>query len=404
MEPGRFWEEFEFDYVLDERPLFEDLISIEGFKQAALNLLLPPEWQMELDRLNRVRAVHGTTALEGNPLSEADVSRQMEIAAEEHTTGVGISLQKEQLQIRNAMRAQEWVRDRFHPGAPPIDLGDILTMHRMLTQHSDEINNIPGRFRSDSVQVGSPDMGGVHIAAPHGRLAELMEGFIGFLNSRRFANEHPVVRALLAHFFLVTIHPFGDGNGRVSRLIEAGVLFQSEYHVHGFYGLSNFFYRNEAEYKTLLQVCRRSQPFEMFQFIRFGVLGFVNELGGINNFIKTKMNRLVYRQMIVQNYNRRMGPRRRVLNAREYNLLHYLLTATEPSDPFSELPSRKITFSELQRSPYVIGAYRDVTTRTFHRELVRLADAGFIKFARNSETSEPIVELDLGAITKYEIS
>ena len=74
-----FWDDFEFDYNLDMQEVFLEMVAIEGYKQAALNLVLPPEWRIQLDRLNRVRAVHGTTALEGNPLSEAEVDIQIQI-------------------------------------------------------------------------------------------------------------------------------------------------------------------------------------------------------------------------------------------------------------------------------------------------------------------------------------
>ena len=403
MDAKTFWERFQFDYSLDSQGLYEDLISIEGYKQAALNLVLPPEWRGQLDRLNRVRAVYGTTALEGNPLSEAEVDSQVEIVEREgEIVDEGIS--KEQLQIRNAARAQAWVRRRFTPGSPPLNLSDILILHQMITGRSDEDHNIPGQFRTFNVQVGSTDMGGVHFGAPDDSLGELMEQFIGAVNSKKFRSNHPVVQALLSHFFLVTIHPFGDGNGRVSRLLEAGILFQGEYNVLGFYGLSNYFYEHEVEYKKLLQASRRTQPFDVSPFIKFGVKGFVRELFGINNFIKTKLNRLVYRQMILQNYHKRLGARRRVLNVREYNLLEFLLNATEPKDPFSEMPSRRIRYSELREDPYVRGAYRDVTQRTFYRELVRLSQAGFIKLEWDEEASEIMLELDFGAIGKYQIS
>ena len=181
------------------------------------------------------------------------------------------------------------------------------------------------------------------------------------------------------------------------------MLFQDEYNVHGFYGLSNYFYNNEAEYKTLLQQCRQYQPFDVSPFIKFGVKGFVQELAGINNYIKAKLNRVIYRQMIVQNYSVRSGPRRRVLNVREYNLLLFLLQVTEPLDPFSEEPSRKVTFDELLDAPYVNAAYKDVTHRTFMRELTRLAVGGFIKFTRE-KGGPAIVELDFGAIAKYQIA
>lgn len=402
MDARRFWEEFRFDYQLDRTRMYDSLVTIEAHKQTALNLILAPEWRVQLDRLNRVRAVHGTTALEGNPLSEAEASYQIDVADKESGASTGY-ITREQQQIRNAAKAQDWVKDRFVPDKPPVRLSDILDMHRMITERSDESNNIPGALRAQSVQVGSPGTGGVHIGAPHDTLVDLMEEFVRFVNSNRLRSEHPVIRALLAHFFLVTIHPFGDGNGRVSRLLEAGILFQNGYNVHGFYGLSNFFYSSGDQYRVLLQETRRTQPFNATSFLTFGVEGFVKELEGINNFIKTKINRVMYRQMLVTAFNERVSERRRMLNEREYQLLIYLLSETEPIDPFSEKPSRQIELNELASSPYVEGAYRNVTRRTFIRELLRLHDLGFIKVESNKPRGL-IIEIDFEAIAKHHIS
>ena len=395
------WERFSFEYRLNPQDLFRDLVSIEAYKEASLNLVFPQEWQQQLDRLNRVRAVHGTTAIEGNPLSETEVAQQMERLEQQNHDDERKTATKEQLQIRNAGEAQSWVRQRFLPNSPPISLGDISTMHRMITRDSDTINNIPGRFRDFPVVVGTEDLGGVHRGAPHERLPRLMEEYIDVINSSRLDDNHPVIRALLAHFFLVTIHPFGDGNGRVSRLVEAGILFQLGYNVHGFYGLSNYFYRHDQEYKSILQQCRKGQSFDVTPFIRFGVAGFARELKDINNFIKTKINRLVYRTMIGRAFNKKMGARRRLLNQREYSLLDFLLSETEPIDPFSDTPSRRISLSELLEANYVQSAYRNVTRRTFHRELIRLGELGFIEFTRDESVQDWVVKLDFGAISKY---
>ena len=399
-----FWEEFRFDYRLDHSSLLDPLIKIEAHKLAADKLVLAQEWITQLDRLNRVRAVYGTTALEGNPLSEPEVSHQMDLADRDIDHPPSGRLSKEQIQIWNASRAQDWVKKRFSPGALPVGMEDLMTMHRMVTEGSDENHNIPGAFRSQSVQVGSPELGGVHIGAPHERLGSLMEEFISFLNWQKLQSENPVIRALLAHFFLVTLHPFGDGNGRVSRLLESGILFQGGYNVHGFYGLSNFFYRNGDKYKTLLQQTRRtSDNFDVTPFIKFGVEGFASELEGINNFVKTKTNRVMYRQMLLSNFNKRVSTRRRMLNQREYQLLLWLLDETEPVDPFSESPSRRIDLDELLDLGYVKGAYGNVTRRTFTRELVRLATHGFIKL-NVEKPREPSIEIDFGAIGRYNIS
>lgn len=406
MNSSRFWEEFRFEYRLDGSAFQTQLITIEAHRLAADNLVLAPEWRDQLDRLNRVRTVYGTTAIEGNPLSEPEVSRQIELADQESRVGLPTALSKDQMQIRNASRAQDWVKERFAPGTPPIEMNDVLAMHKMITEGSDENQNIPGRFRVQSVRVGTEELGGVHIGAPHERLGSLMEEFIAFLNSRRLQREHPVIRALVAHFFLVTLHPFGDGNGRISRLLESGILFQGGYNVHGFYGLSNFFYRNGDHYKTLLQDSRRTPgSFDVTPFVRFGVEGFASELEGINNFVKAKTNRVMYRQMLVSNFNKKVSERRRMLNQREYQLLLWLLDETEPADPFSENPSRRIGTVELLNSGYVRGAYSNVTARTFARELARLSNLGFIHFNLNRHSrTESFVEIDFNAIGRYNIS
>ena len=401
--PRMDWGRFTFDYRLDltAEALLRPLITIEAYKEAALNLVLPPGWRSQLDRLNRVRAVHGTTALEGNPLSEAEVSHQMDILDQADAIRPSGPLTKEQLQIRNAGIAQAWVRKRFSPGSPPLRCEDLLEMHRMVTEHSDTHNNVPGQWRTFSVVVGSPDLGGVHRGAPHERLGHLMEEYIEFVNHPRLLGSHPVIRALLSHFFLVTIHPFGDGNGRVSRLVEAGILFQQGYNVHGFYGLSNSFYQHEQDYKLRLQNCRDRQPFDVTPFIHFGIEGFAAELKGINNFIKAKLNRVVYRAMLIRAFNTRIASYRRLLNQREYNLLDFLLTETEPIDPFSDNPSRQLKFSELRNAKYVTSAYKDVTDRTFNRELERLGTLGFISVKRDEAAKDWVLELDFEAIGKY---
>jgi len=397
------WDRFSHDYTLDMSgaTMFGLLIQIEAYKEAAMNLVLPPEWRTQLDKLNRVRVVHGTTALEGNPLSESEVSRQMDMLDANGGAKSSEKISKEQAQIQNAGMAQEWVGRRFLPGSSPLRYEDLLEMHEIITQHSDTHNNIPGRWRTFPVHVGTDDLGGVHRGAPHERLESIMRDYVDFMNHSRQTNLHPVIKALIAHFFLVTIHPFGDGNGRVSRLAEAGILFQEGYNVHGFYGLSNYFYQNGDQYKICLQQCRAKQPFDVTNFVHFGISGFALELKGINNFIKTKLNRVVYRTMLVRAFNKRIASYRRLLNQREHNLLDFLLAQTEPIDPFSDNPSRQLKFSELREAQYVKGAYENVTARTFYRELNRLGELGFITIKKDETGRDWTLEIDFRAIGKY---
>jgi len=82
----------------------------------------------------------------------------------------------------------------------------------------------------------------------------------------------------------------------------------------------------------------------------------------------------------------------------------FLLNETEPPDPFLEKPPRDIALPELHQSAYLSAAYNGVTPRTFVRELTRLADLGFIKLTKvGSSPRDSIVELDFGAIAKYQV-
>jgi Fic family protein len=156
------------------------------------------------------------------------------------------------------------------------------------------------------------------MGAPANRLPKLMDEYIGFITSDRLRSLHPVVQALIAHFFLVTIHPFGDANGRVSRLLTAGILLQRGYNVHGgFYALSDYFYLNDIKYHSMLHRCWQSPlPFDLTAFVAFGMEGFVMELRSIGSFIKMKLNRIVDREALLAAHSA-TGPRRRRTSVRQ---------------------------------------------------------------------------------------
>jgi hypothetical protein len=105
--------------------------------------------------------------------------------------------------------------------------------------------------------------------------------------------------------------------------------------------------------------------------------------------------------MMLRAFGRRISPRRKILNQREWNLLDFLLTETEPADPFSDNPSKKLAFTKLNEASYIRTAYGKVTARTFYRELGRLAELGFLTLTRDDILNDWILELDFNAIGRY---
>jgi cell filamentation protein, protein adenylyltransferase len=285
-----YWPAFEFTYTLDMARLLPYLAAVEGNKAASSSYVLPPPW--------RERASAGTE------ISLSDASAQ-------EVRNRQIQLRKLELLNNNASRAQAWVRQRFIPGSAPILLDDILAMHRMVAEEAGIRYDNVGVLRKDGQKVVVGDAGiGYHVGAPAVRLPHLMDDYLQFIGSASLASMPAPIHALVAHFFLVTIHPFEDGSGRVSRLVAAGILFRRGYNGHGFYALSSHFYENQERYYRIVFKQQQEPCPDLTEFIAFGLEGLAHELRGISSFIKVKLNRVVYREALVASRKQRRARRR----------------------------------------------------------------------------------------------
>lgn len=101
----------------------------------------------------------------------------------------------------------------------PIRVKDILEIHRRVLGYVDPFGS--GEFRRTQVYVGG------HIPPPPNDIPPLMKEFEQWLNSESAVRMHPIRYAALAHYKLVKIHPFDDGNGRTSRLLMNALLMQA---------------------------------------------------------------------------------------------------------------------------------------------------------------------------------
>ena len=122
-----------------------------------------------------------------------------------------------------------------------------------------------------------------------------MAEFAEWVNAPPALNWPAVVRAVAAHFYFVSIHPFGDGNGRTARAIESYLLYQSGVNVLGFYSLANFYYRNRAEYIELLNHCRFNEDRDLTPLIRFAIAGLVEELETVRQEVVDAVTVIAFR-------------------------------------------------------------------------------------------------------------
>jgi Fic family protein len=96
----------------------------------------------------------------------------------------------------------------------------------------------------------------VHYEAPAaGRLETEMESFLQWFNAP--SEIDPVLKAAIAHFWFVTIHPFEDGNGRIARAISDMALSQADDTKDRFYSMSSGIEQERKEYYLQLESAQR---------------------------------------------------------------------------------------------------------------------------------------------------
>jgi Fic family protein len=188
-------------------------------KKAALDRLrpLPPEVVRTLDAWFRVELTYTSNALEGNTLSR----RETAVVLEKGLTVGGKSLM-EHLEATNHARAIDFVHSiASAKKRRAVPERDILRLHELVLEGIDAAN--AGRYRNVAVRIA-----GSTVVLPNPRrVPDLMEQFCDWLRSS--VDLHPVALAGEAHYRLVTIHPFVDGNGRTARLLMNLLLLAHGY-------------------------------------------------------------------------------------------------------------------------------------------------------------------------------
>ncbi|EPJ82283.1 filamentation induced by cAMP protein Fic [Pseudomonas sp. CFII64] len=146
-----------------------------------------------------------------------------------------------------------------------------LTLERVLHWHT-LLFPAQETFQSQHIQVGALrgaepmqvvsgriDRPTVHFEAPprEGLEARLDAFFDWFNRSQADASLDPLLRAGLAHFWFVTLHPFDDGNGRLTRVITDLTLAQAENQAIRFYAMSASILAARPDYYRILEVSQK---------------------------------------------------------------------------------------------------------------------------------------------------
>ncbi|XP_066248859.1 protein adenylyltransferase Fic-like [Euwallacea similis] len=176
--------------------------------------------RMKQDNFNTVKKqayylhIYHTIGIEGNTMTVEQLRYVLETG--HVVSGKSLLEHNEVLGLEKAMQYVKLLTTVEH-----IGIKEILGIHRRVLGHVDPIKS--GVFRDEKVFVGS------HVPPPHDEISAHMQNYVDWLNSEEAHSMHPVRYAALAHYKLVDIHPFVDGNGRTSRLVMNLILLKAGY-------------------------------------------------------------------------------------------------------------------------------------------------------------------------------
>jgi Fic family protein len=132
-----------------------------------------------------------------------------------------------------------------------------------------------GKFRTEDMQVVSRKYTNdvIHYEAPSAeKVPQQMEQFLDWLNKND--NENPLLKAAIAHLWFVIIHPFEDGNGRLTRIITEMLLARAENSSLRFYSMSAQIQKDKnGYYRILEQITSGGLDITDWLYWFFGCLG-----------------------------------------------------------------------------------------------------------------------------------
>ncbi len=289
----------------------------DASKEVIINAPLVPAWEAKFRKEATERFVHHGTHLEGNPLSEdevRDVLDGQQVMARDRDI-------QEVLNYRNVLKFIGDIATQVGTaGSYQINIEIILQIHRLTT---DRIlpEDSSGQFRLRQVVVKNSKTGQISYTPPPAvEVPYLIEDVVNWINSSEAREVHPIIKAGIIHYELARIHPFTDGNGRVSRAVATLIMFLEGYDIKKFFSLEEYFDENPMDYYLTLQAVSNQLVLDTHErdltpWLEYFVEGVAIEL----NHVKERVQRISVDARVKDRLGEQL-----MLNERQMMIMEYL--------------------------------------------------------------------------------
>jgi Fic family protein len=205
----------------------------------------PARWSGLLARNLRAKAIQGSNSIEGYHVTDADALAAVDGDQPEEAS-------HEAWQAVSGYRtAMDYVLRLGMASEFSYDANLIRSLHFMMTNHAPKAN--PGVWRPGHIYVRNDASGEiVYEGPPREMVPGLVEELCRSLSADDGNASNRMIRAAMAHLNLVMIHPFSDGNGRMSRCLQTLVLARGRVMDPTFCSIEEYLGRNTQAYYDVL--------------------------------------------------------------------------------------------------------------------------------------------------------
>ena len=266
------WLTFRGDLRQDSPRLWIALGEAQSKCQHIAGVPLQPDIAAEMHRIYLARGLLATTAIEGNTLTEKEVRDLLE-----NKLKLPPSRQYLAQEIENILGGFNGILKQVERRRlVPLSTQLIKFFNaQVLSKLKLDPEVVPGEIRKHSVGVGT------YRGAPAEDFEYLLDRLCEWLNSINAPDGDEVIygliKSILGHVYLAWIHPFGDGNGRTARLLEAKFLLEAGVPSAAAHLLSNHYNLTRSEYYKQLDYTSKSNG-DLRTFIEYAVTGLVEQL------------------------------------------------------------------------------------------------------------------------------
>lgn len=274
-----------------------------------------PQWIEEVHEEQLRLEAAGTSRIEGAEFSDREQAEALMPDAPGHLT-------YSQRQLRAADATYRWLR--LQPADRPVNAEFILEIHRRIVTGCDDDRCEPGALRHAAwnVTFGTPRCRGVEGGDDcRAAFAALCRAIAG-----AFRQQHDgIIQAMATHYHIGAMHPFGDGNGRTARAVEAFMMRRASVNDLVMVSLSNYYYDRKDAYLTALDESRQ-RGHDLTPFLMFALPAVAERCRAVAAKIVVNHQRTLFREFARSLFGQLRSPRRRVIAERQLQILEVLLT------------------------------------------------------------------------------